>query len=177
MTTGPVIDLATFASLLRGRGLTVTPEQVSDMARAVMLIDAAEESQVRASLRALTVSDPMQVPIFDDEFTRFFSGWAPGESAGGHRSQLAAASAMRPVLQQLDQLPSLDSESTQGTSAIQNIAARDFADPGEDPLNLTVSIGLAAFPDDRVQGAEGFVALADQALYRAKNEGRNLVRE
>jgi GGDEF domain-containing protein len=42
---------------------------------------------------------------------------------------------------------------------------------------MTVSIGLAAFPDDRLQSAESFVALADQALYRAKNEGRNLVRE
>lgn len=59
----------------------------------------------------------------------------------------------------------------------RRIAARDFGDPGADPLHLTVSIGLAAFPDDRIQGAEGFVALADQALYRAKNEGRNLVRE
>ena len=59
----------------------------------------------------------------------------------------------------------------------RRIAARDFADPGEDPLHLTVSIGLASFPDERVHGAEGIVALADQALYRAKNEGRNLVRE
>lgn len=59
----------------------------------------------------------------------------------------------------------------------RRIAARDFADPGGDPLQLTVSIGLASFPDDRVQSADGFVALADQALYRAKNEGRNLVRE
>jgi two-component system, cell cycle response regulator len=59
----------------------------------------------------------------------------------------------------------------------RRIAARDFADPGEDPLHLTVSIGLASFPDERVHGAEGLVALADQALYRAKNEGRNLVRE
>ncbi|MGH7568591.1 MAG: diguanylate cyclase [Gemmatimonadales bacterium] len=59
----------------------------------------------------------------------------------------------------------------------RRIAARDFADPGEDPLHMTVSIGLASFPDDRVQSADGFVALADQALYRAKNEGRNLVRE
>ena len=59
----------------------------------------------------------------------------------------------------------------------RRIAARDFADPGEDPLHLTVSIGLACFPDERVHGAEGLVTLADQALYRAKNEGRNLVRE
>jgi two-component system, cell cycle response regulator len=59
----------------------------------------------------------------------------------------------------------------------ERIEHTDFADTGDAPLNLTVSIGLASFPDDRVQGAEGFVALADQALYRAKNDGRNLVRE
>src|SRR6266699_2512720 len=55
--------------------------------------------------------------------------------------------------------------------------ARDFADSGEDPLHLTVSIGLASFPDDRVHSADDFISLADQALYRAKNEGRNLVRQ
>jgi len=59
----------------------------------------------------------------------------------------------------------------------RRIMARDFADPGEDPLHLTVSIGLASFPDDRVHSADSFVSLADQALYRAKNEGRNLVRQ
>jgi diguanylate cyclase (GGDEF)-like protein len=59
----------------------------------------------------------------------------------------------------------------------RRIMARDFADTGEDPLHLTVSIGLASFPDDRVNSADSFVSLADQALYRAKNEGRNLVRQ
>src|SRR6266545_4612023 len=54
---------------------------------------------------------------------------------------------------------------------------RDFADPGDDPVHVTISIGLASFPDDRVQSADSFVSLADQALYRAKNEGRNLVRQ
>jgi diguanylate cyclase (GGDEF)-like protein len=57
------------------------------------------------------------------------------------------------------------------------VANRDFADPGQDPIHLTVSIGLASFPDDRVHSADSFVSLADQALYRAKNEGRNLVRQ
>jgi two-component system cell cycle response regulator len=57
------------------------------------------------------------------------------------------------------------------------IAGHDFADPGSDPLNVTVSIGLASFPDERVTGPDVFVSLADQALYRAKNEGRNLVRQ
>src|SRR5690348_2508150 len=59
----------------------------------------------------------------------------------------------------------------------RRVAGHDFADPGADALSLTVSIGLASFPDERVTSAESFVALADQALYRAKNEGRNLVRE
>jgi len=59
----------------------------------------------------------------------------------------------------------------------RRVMHHDFADPGEDPLNLTISIGLASFPDDRVGSADSFVALADQALYRAKNEGRNLVRQ
>src|SRR6266705_1870493 len=59
----------------------------------------------------------------------------------------------------------------------RRVMHHDFADPGEDPLNLTISIGLASFPDDRVTSADSFVALADQALYRAKNEGRNLVRQ
>src|SRR2546427_5435669 len=59
----------------------------------------------------------------------------------------------------------------------RRVMHHDFADPGEDPLNLTISIGLASFPDDRVSSADSFVALADQALYRAKNEGRNLVRQ
>jgi diguanylate cyclase (GGDEF)-like protein len=59
----------------------------------------------------------------------------------------------------------------------RRIMARDFADPGEDPLNITVSIGVASFPDERVHSADSFVSVADQALYRAKNEGRNLVRQ
>jgi two-component system cell cycle response regulator len=59
----------------------------------------------------------------------------------------------------------------------RRIMHHDFADPGQDPIRLTVSIGLASFPDDRITSADSFVALADQALYRAKNEGRNLVRQ
>ena len=59
----------------------------------------------------------------------------------------------------------------------RKIMQHDFADPGENPLGLTVSIGVASFPDERIHSADSFVSVADQALYRAKNDGRNLVRQ
>src|SRR5260370_7711665 len=43
--------------------------------------------------------------------------------------------------------------------------ARDFADPGENPLHLTVTIGLASFPHDRSPTPHTFIPLADQTLY------------
>ena len=59
----------------------------------------------------------------------------------------------------------------------RKVEVRDFGEAGGDPLHLTVSIGLASFPNERVTNADSFVALADQALYRAKDGGRNVVRE
>src|SRR2546426_12465191 len=59
----------------------------------------------------------------------------------------------------------------------RRVMHHDFADPGGHPLHLPIFIRLASFPQDRLSGADSFVALADQALYRAKNEGRNLVRQ
>ena len=42
-------------------------------------------------------------------------------------------------------------------------------------IQVTVSIGLATFPRDSATGA-GLVHAADQALYAAKMDGRNIVR-
>ena len=43
-------------------------------------------------------------------------------------------------------------------------------------LRITTSIGVATFPSPGLQTVEDLLAKADQALYRAKAEGRNLVR-
>jgi diguanylate cyclase (GGDEF)-like protein len=42
-------------------------------------------------------------------------------------------------------------------------------------ISLTVSIGLAAYPED-ADSVQSLVSAADQALYVAKSEGRNRVR-
>jgi two-component system cell cycle response regulator len=42
----------------------------------------------------------------------------------------------------------------------------------ERTASLTISVGIATMPDDLTR-AEDFVRLADRALYRAKQDGRN----
>src|SRR5262249_4984684 len=52
------------------------------------------------------------------------------------------------------------------------IAERPFILDDGQPLPKTASIGFAAFPFDTLTWSQ-VVELADQALYRAKNDGRN----
>ncbi len=133
-TPSPLRDLVTFADRLRNRGLTITPDQVSDMARAITLVDPAQRSHVYTSLRSLAITDPDHRAIFDEEFTDFFEGSWQTMPGAEPQSRLAAVSAMTPVLQQLDQLPTTDIETQSGASAVENIAERDFAELDEDQL-------------------------------------------
>lgn len=41
---------------------------------------------------------------------------------------------------------------------------------------ITISIGIAVCPDERIQGTDGLLRSADDALYRAKQAGRNCFR-
>ena len=45
----------------------------------------------------------------------------------------------------------------------------------EHRFKVTVSIGIAALPDPTIQTPEAFVLAADEALYQAKERGRNCV--
>jgi two-component system cell cycle response regulator len=58
----------------------------------------------------------------------------------------------------------------------KRVEEHDFAESG-DPLRITVSIGVAAASaKGEVTEPESLTAKADEALYRAKNDGRNRVR-
>jgi len=46
----------------------------------------------------------------------------------------------------------------------------------EQPLRVTISSGVAVFPDDGVTMPDELIARADSALYSAKTSGRNMVR-
>jgi diguanylate cyclase (GGDEF)-like protein len=56
------------------------------------------------------------------------------------------------------------------------IANFAFGEPTR-PVRITVSVGIACFPDPAVDTPESFIAQADAALYRAKADGRNVVRQ
>ena len=60
----------------------------------------------------------------------------------------------------------------------QAVAAQVFQPkwPGQAPFGITVSAGVATFPDDTgTDGAEGMITLADKRLYAAKTGGRDRV--
>ena len=54
------------------------------------------------------------------------------------------------------------------------VLAISFAAPMEN-LSVTVSVGVATFPSPSVDGVDSLLQKADEALYRAKNGGRNRV--
>jgi len=46
---------------------------------------------------------------------------------------------------------------------------------GDSPLRVTISIGISAFPDEKIGSADDLMRRADAALYQAKEAGRNMV--
>jgi two-component system cell cycle response regulator len=59
---------------------------------------------------------------------------------------------------------------------LRRVATHDFGEPGN-PVRVTISIGIASFPDERVTDGESLLRLADTHLYRAKTDGRNRFRD
>lgn len=56
----------------------------------------------------------------------------------------------------------------------KSVAAIDFPSPMED-LGVTISIGIAALPSPCIDSIDALIRAADEALYRAKLNGRNRV--
>lgn len=130
---GLVDQLSVFSGALRSRGLTVTADQTADMARALSIIDLTRRSQAQASLRALSVTDRSQIPLFDEEFERFFDRIGPpllGEPDPGMPSSSGASHTLQGTPGSSEGGVSQHT----GTSAVERVASRDFADLDDDDL-------------------------------------------
>lgn len=133
--TGPVQDISVFADALRDRGMTVTPDQVADMARSFSLIDPAERSQVYGALGCLAMTDPSHRVPFDEEFRRFFDDVSASRVRDEEQTaRPATVEAMKPIVDTMPESIVEDATSQAGTSAVENIARRDFADLNDDQL-------------------------------------------
>jgi uncharacterized protein with von Willebrand factor type A (vWA) domain len=134
MRLGPVRDLATFADALRSRGLTVTPDQVGDMAKAISLVDPSRRTHVYAALQSLAITDPDQRAPFDEVFIEFFHGLFSPEATAEQHSQLSSSTAVKPILQSIGETEEAETQAQAGTSAVENVAEKDFAELDEDQL-------------------------------------------
>lgn len=134
MSHGGLIDqLSEFSGALRIRGLTVTADQTADMARALSLIDLTRRSHAAASLRALSVSDPAQNPIFDEEFEKFFNRIRPPTFVDRNPDTTRSTSASYALHGTAGTSEAAPSEQA-GASAMERISTRDFADLNDDDL-------------------------------------------
>ena len=59
---------------------------------------------------------------------------------------------------------------------LRRVSTHDFGESG-DAGRVTISIGIASYPDERVSDGESLLRLADTHLYRAKSDGRNRFRD
>ncbi|HXG02235.1 MAG TPA: hypothetical protein VNO23_02305, partial [Candidatus Binatia bacterium] len=70
-----------FAARLRREGLPVTLAQTTEAVRALDWVDLADRDEVRLAFRALFVSRPEELAVFDRCFDVFWRAAADGEPA------------------------------------------------------------------------------------------------
>jgi diguanylate cyclase (GGDEF)-like protein len=64
---------------------------------------------------------------------------------------------------------------TQVAERVRNLVAHLKFDGSLARLKMTISLGVATFPDKNIKDIDDLIRLADDALYAAKREGRNRV--
>ena len=57
----------------------------------------------------------------------------------------------------------------------QSVEAVSLRVSPEEEVKVTLSLGMASFPDPEIKSIDDFIHRADRALYRAKDKGRNRV--
>lgn len=133
-------NLVHFVRYLRARGLAVVPQTAQDLARAGTVVGFERRSDVYAAFRALVVSRPGEVPVFDEAFARFFDGAstvdheadATDESATSHETIPVAIEAAAEELG-MDRVEVVE---TVGASGLERLSRRDFGELSSEEQEL-----------------------------------------
>lgn len=145
-----------------------------------------DETLERELSRSSRTGHPLSLIVFDiDHFKRFNDNW--GHDAGD-AVLVTLSNAMREQARDMDMVCRLGGEeflavlprssvadAVQVAERMRAIAAELVLRHRGQPLEgVTISLGVAAFPEHADQ-SDALIKAADQALYRAKREGRNRV--
>ena len=148
---------------------------------------ALGEALGHAWLRALRHQQSMALVMVDLDYFKHIN-----DSHGhdmGDRVLVQVAKALRDCVREIDLVGRMGGEEfvlllpETGEEAARQVAERcraavarirlGLADGGS--LSVTASFGICALPASRLQSAERYLSLADDALYQAKSAGRNRV--
>ncbi|MEH6825109.1 MAG: diguanylate cyclase [Motiliproteus sp.] len=141
-----------------------------------------DDSLVLELKRARRYKMDLSILMFDvDHFKRFNDEHGHDQ---GDRVLQALAQVMRDAVREVD-IPCryggeefliiLTNTPPGGAQTIAERLRENVAETLIDGLSVTISIGVASFPARDVEASDKFIELADAALYRAKDEGRNRV--
>jgi two-component system cell cycle response regulator len=137
--------------------------------------------------RSARTGEPISVVMFDlDRFKQVNDTW--GHQAGDRVLQ-TLADILRETAREIDRLGRYggeeflailpDTDPDAGITFAERVRAtvdtRDFEIGEDEPLSMSISAGVATYPHDQPDGPRRLVYYADQALYSAKNSGRNQV--
>ncbi len=73
-------NVTLFGRRLRDRGLLVGAAEIGDALRALTAVNIADREEVRVALRTVFASSAADLPVFDEEFRRFFAEAAATET-------------------------------------------------------------------------------------------------
>lgn len=125
-----------FARYLRARGLDVTTATGVDLLAAARLLGLVKHQDVCAGFRALAVTRPEHIPVFDESFQLFFGNARRGDAAVSS-SPADAAPVKVPVLTpEVDDGAGETSDGVDqmGASYREQLRTRDFGDLSPDEI-------------------------------------------
>ncbi len=164
-------NVTLFGRRLRGRGLLIGPAEIGDALRGLAETDLADPDAFRFTLRTILCSCSRDLPVFDEEFARFWQApvglGAPAQEEGASRGPLPDPGA---------------GKERQGDLAVKDWA--EAGEPGEDeqtvpaysPAELRTQKDFSAFTADDLEAISELILLIARRIATRLSRRRRAAR-